>query len=89
MNCHTTITFFCYDYEYYTAYNLLPLQKQKKDYQNKNLSNLYKKYLLTLAFHYNWYSEFNWIRDHFKDEPRAAGTRSALTLENIAKLFVS
>jgi histone-lysine N-methyltransferase SETMAR len=32
---------------------------------------------------YNWYAEFNYGRDHFKDEPHAGRPRSVVTLENI------
>ena len=32
---------------------------------------------------HNWYAEFNRTRDHFEDESRADGARSAFTPENI------
>ena len=49
----------------------------------KNVLNLYKKHLVILVFHYNWYAEFNRGRDHFDDEPRAGRPRNSLTPENI------
>ena len=55
----------------------------KKDYRSKNVFNLYKKHLVTVAFHYNCYAEFNWRRDHFEDEPRAARPTSIFTPQNI------
>ena len=45
--------------------------------------NHYKKHLLSLEFHYNWYVEFNRGRDHFEDESRAGRPRNAVTPANI------
>ena len=38
----------------------------KKDYHSKNVFNLCKKHLATLAFHYNSYAQFNRRRDHWR-----------------------
>ena len=53
------------------------------NYHSKKVLNLYKKHLVTLEFHYKWYTEFNRGRDHFEDEPRTGRPRSALMSENI------
>ena len=39
--------------------------------------------MVTLAFHYNCYAEFNRGRGHFEDEPRAGRPRTAVTPESI------
>ena len=54
-------------------------------YKKKGLSQQesLESHLLTFGFHYNWYAEFNWAREYFEDEPRAARLRSTVTPENI------
>ena len=48
----------------------------------KSLQKIFGDSCISRVTFYNRYAEFNRGRNHFEDELRAAGPRSALTLEN-------